>query len=85
MQNYTLKSTVEAVLCTNSNFENVYSWAAESNAASDKTDTTFKLTVSDGNWITISNSMDAWIIKCGDNWLAANTVYFDSLFASING
>lgn len=69
--------------CTNSSFEDVYTWVNNNGAASDKTDTTFKVTSGDGDWWTVAGHLDCWIVKNGTVWYIMHTKYFDHLFEAV--
>lgn len=84
MANYQFKSTsIEAHQSNAETFENVYTWAQRNNVASDKTETSFKVTY-DNETFPVNKDTPVWVLKCNDGrWLVMSDHRFQQLFEAV--
>jgi hypothetical protein len=83
MADYKFKEPVVQAMQINENdFEVIYNWALQDNAASDKTDTSFKLQ-GDGEFYIVKKDSNVWVMKMGTLWLAMSDKRMQQLFQAV--
>jgi hypothetical protein len=63
-------------------FETIYNWALQDNAASEKTDTSFKLH-GNNEFYNLKKNSNVWVMKMGTLWLAMSDKRMQQLFQAV--
>jgi hypothetical protein len=83
MADYKFKEVVVQAMQINENdFEVIYNWALQFNAASEKTDTSFKL-LGDGEFYVVKKDSNIWVMKNGNQWLVLSDKRMQQLFQAV--